>query len=132
MRRVYVWQLAKALIAFESAECDCRDACQRGLRDAPLPSDRIKDWVAAMLAICERHCEAVELSTARARIDNAGLSLGLDCGITFDQLRMDIKVLRDAIETDLFDRRFVFVPKAKAPIHDKFPLAWGEIWEQFP
>jgi hypothetical protein len=132
MRRFDVWQLAKALIALDSVECDCRDACQSGLKDAPVPSDRIKDWVAPMLAICERQCGAVELSTARARIDNAGLSLGLDCEITFDQLRMDIKVLRDAIETDLFDRRFVFVPNAKATIHDKFPLAWGEIWEQFP
>jgi hypothetical protein len=132
MRRYHAWQFVKALIALDAMECDCKEACQQGSRDVPVPSERIKNWVAPLLANLERQCKTIELTTAHARIDNPELRLGLDRGITFDQLRTQVKVLRDAIETDLMQRRFASVESWKAKIHDDLAKDWGEVWRKCP
>lgn len=132
MRRFHAWQLARALSALDQIECDAKDAHRQGMRDALVPSERIEKYVAPMIAYCRRQCEAVELTAAVACIDDPDFRLPLKHGITFDQLRTQVRVLRNAIGSELCYRRFAYVQTARAKVLDEMAGAWATVWQQFP
>jgi len=53
-------------------------------------------------------------------------------GMTWRQLYNELLVLRQAIESDLETREFVFIPPDKARILREAPQHWADVWNRLP
>lgn len=130
MRHYNVWQLAHAIAFLESAQHDAEFKKDFTQGDARVPDQGMNNLFVPMLRYCESECRQLELTAALARFQHFNNEIRE--GITWAELRNQIKVLHEAIHADLCFRRFAYVPTSKAAIHDGFALAWESIWKKIP
>ena len=130
MRHYNVWQLAHAIAFLESAQRDAEFKQEFTEKDSRVPDERMNNYFVPMLKLCESECRQLELNCALARFQHFNHEIRQ--GITWSELRNQIKVLHEAIHADLCYRRFAYVPTSKAALHDGFGLVWEPIWKKIP
>lgn len=129
MRQYNVWQLAKVVEFLSKAEIDAEKK-SGAIWDQRVPDDQMNNLYIPMLKYSRAQLELIELPAALARLDHFNQEVRQ--GISWSELRNQVKVLREAIEAELPYRRFAFVPSQKAAVHDKFRLDWEPVWTRFP
>jgi hypothetical protein len=129
MRQYNVWQLAKVIEFLSKAELDAEQH-SRMIGIQRVPDDQMNNFYTPMLRYSRGQLEFIELPAALARLDHFNNEIRQ--GISWSELRNQMKVLREAIEAELPYRRFAYVPTPKAMLHDKFRLDWEPIWTKFP
>ncbi|MFZ0737261.1 MAG: hypothetical protein WBL70_02540 [Candidatus Acidiferrales bacterium] len=132
MRHYNVWQLAHAIAFLQEAQqdADFKDVFASDHWTSRVPDERMNNYYRPMLQYCESECKELELTCALARFQH--FNNEIRTGISWAELRNQIKVLHEAIHADLCYRRFAYVPTAKATLHDKFALVWENIWKKVP
>lgn len=128
MRHYNVWQLAHAIAFLESAQRDAEFKQDFTEKDSRVPDERMNSYFVPFLKYCESECQQLELNCALARFQHFNDEIRQ--GITWSELRNQIKVLHEAIHADLCYRRFAYVPTPKAALHDGFGLVWEPIWKK--
>jgi hypothetical protein len=126
-----VWQLGIALVLLERCERTFQELIKLNpeRRDLVADANFIEKYVTAGLNYCRGQCVDLELIAAVARID---LIVGrTKAGISWDQVRIEVRVLRETIESELKFRRFAFVPSDKAQKLDKIDRDWADIQIKF-
>jgi hypothetical protein len=132
MRHYNVWQLAHAIAFLQSGQqdADFKDSFGPGHWESRVPDERMNNYFVPMLRYCESECKELELICALARFQHFNHEIRQ--GISWAELKNQIKVLHEAIHADLCYRRFAYVPTAKATLHDQFGLTWEGIWKKIP
>ena len=111
---------------------------REGLGDESLAIEIWEGTVKPTFDGCKEQCQKVQFRETLKRI-NGPLYLLL-CGAygapTWSQLKTEVKVLRETLESELADRMFVFLPVAKSDLlidllNDE-DHHWGPIWKSFP
>lgn len=134
MRHYNVWHLAHAIAFLQSVQQFSEfksDVVVISVTDEQrVPDERMNNYYVPMLKFCEGECKQLELSCALARFPHFNEEIRR--GITWDELKHQVKILHEAIHADLCYRRFAYVPSAKGALHDGFGSGWEEIWTKFP
>ena len=125
------WQLTRALDQLRDFEEYAKRACEKGGTSLRVPDVQIMKSLKPMVEYCQRQCEAIELTHALARINNQFL-LKIRDGITFGDVCTEIKVLREAIDSQLCFRRFAYIADEKTKELDKWRNTWANVLTQFP
>jgi hypothetical protein len=129
-----VWQLGASLVMLERLERSFQELIRGDpdRRDVAVPADFLGKHLTPDLSYCRSHCEDLELNAAVARVDLITTRINGHIGISFEQVRSEVRVLRETIESELKYRRFVFVPTEKAQRLDKVDHDWAEVQTKFP
>jgi hypothetical protein len=130
MRHYNVWQLAHVIDFLRETELLAEHYCSREQGDAPVPEERMNHYYVPSLKYAHTQLEAIELTSALARFDHFNREIRQ--GITWAEMRNQIRVLHEAIHSELCYRRFAFVPTEKAKLHDKVGSDWADVWAKFP
>lgn len=133
MRQYNVWWLTIALIHLKDAECgggSFHDTALSTIKDSPVPRDLADTFYSPLITYTEAQCRVLELGAAIARCGK--FHICLRDGLSWRELATQAKVLREAIESQLCDRRFAVVQTAKAKIFDEVSKDWAIVWEKFP
>ena len=103
-------------------------------RDDPLPPEGIAAWGNPNLLHAQIVANQIGLDATYKRVWEGGgpFFLALHPGITSQQLYNELLVLRQAIESDLETREFVFVLPERAAMVRRMEATWGKVWAAFP
>lgn len=75
----------------------------------------------------------IELHSTLDRVwENGPFTMAVKVGITYQELRYELKVLREAIEADAEKRLFLFVPTADAQRLQLLKDEWAPVWRAMP
>lgn len=131
MQHYAVLLLVHSINFLKNVECNTNHVRSSGLRDSLVPKEEIETSIHPAIQICRRNCEAAQLTSALARIDER-FRIPLRDGITYDQLYNEAKCLREAIEDDLRFKWFGYVDADKARHLIQLDHDWAEIFTKFP
>lgn len=134
MRNFNAWELAMLLRHIDTARRHAQAMCESGGRDDKMPEDSIQQFIKPILLIAETSAKRLELDSTWKRVWDGGgpfyFSVGV--GITYQQLVNELDVLRQAIEADLEERTFVFIPRVDAEVLQRMKDTWSNVWEVIP
>ncbi|HLM79136.1 MAG TPA: hypothetical protein VK302_00750 [Terriglobales bacterium] len=134
MRNFNAWELAMLLRRISSLHRHAQTQCDTGNRDELVPRAEVIDEVLTpILQEAERLSKLIELDSTWKRVWHGGgpFFFAVAMNLTFQQLMHELEVLRQAIEADLEDRTFVFVPQDDAKMLD-MEDAWSSVWAVMP
>lgn len=134
MRMVEISSLTKLLHKLNEAMMYARKRCEMGDRDIQVPQTGLRTLVTPVVSLARDHAERIELQSTLDRVANrtGHFSRVLSQPINFQELLHQLHVLREAIESDLEKRHFVFIPPEKAGILGKMPAQWNAVWKKLP
>jgi hypothetical protein len=127
-----VWQLGLLLVWLERYERIFQELIRLNpaLRDTVAHEHIIEIDVVTQLSLGRKYCVDLALNAAVARIDRI-MNQIRDVGISLDQIRVGVKVLRETMESELRDRQFAFIPPDKAQKLDKLDHDWAKVRANF-
>ncbi len=134
MRRVEIWKLVKLLNSLNEAIAYAVKRCEIGEGHMPVPSSGLETLVNPVVALARGHAKRMELQSTLDRVAGrtGHFSRVLSQAITFQELRPQLVVLREAIESDLEKRHFVFIPSDKAKVLMEMSGCWRSVWNKLP
>ncbi len=97
-------------------------------RDSPVDA-QVRNLLLIKIATCQKHCQKLEMTAALSRIER--IHSPLNARISNDNLRHELRVLRETMQADLSQRRFAFVPTEKATKLDNIDKDWGDVQKHF-
>ena len=125
-----VWGLAAALRHINEAEAYAIKICDSSGRDEKVTEKEIQTIVFPILAIARIHAEKAHLQSTMDRVwDNGPFNMASKIGMTYQELKSELIVLRQAIEADLEKRDFVFIHPDKMKLLFEMEDDWSRIWE---
>jgi len=126
-----VWQFGLVIEKLQDLHSGALNHCTfHANRDLLVPKEMIEKVIVPWLNYGRRMCEAVELTAAIARIDQ--FETTCEIHLTYSELEVQTRVLREAIEDELRLRRFAFVPTERANKLDNIDKYWASVQQQFP
>ena len=131
VRHYGVWQLGKAITDLKDIQHSALRACDAGCRDVMVPHERMEQLIKPVFEYTRMQCEQIDLKSAISRIDGPTRNAFMR-PVTYDVLCNHIQALLDAIESELCNRRFAFVPDAKAKVLDVLGNEWKPVWNVLP
>jgi hypothetical protein len=93
-------------------------------------TDQHKDEIKPLLTLVKSECQLIEIRPAIDRIDIFIRKLRSE--ISPQDFVAELRVIREAIETDINLRYFYYYPQRKAEILNSFESDWGHIIRSFP
>jgi hypothetical protein len=134
MRRFDARGLATLLLRINDAKAYAERNCELGNRDAAVPEWGLNTLVTPVVSSAREVAEQTELHST---LDRVAEGRGYFCqsllnSITFQELRHQLTVLREAIEADLEKRHFAFIPSEKAKLLAEMPASWKQVWKKLP
>lgn len=139
MRDFDAWGLAKLLSRMTEADVAAERWVDSGHRDETISDDFIEMYgIRQIVGIALNQAKTAQLSSTFDRVCDMGPFSSAIIGpfvlCTYDEVRTQLKVLRECIEADLEKHHFLFVPPDKMErarqLHVK-EGGWATIWERF-
>lgn len=121
----------QVLDGIRSIEYLAWDKNSKGEGATPVPREELEGRVKSWITGCQVYCQDMEIKPALDRINNQFLP-ALKQGMSYSQLQHEAKTIRDTIDNELSDRRFVYISKAKAAILDAGADTWKPVWDWCP
>jgi hypothetical protein len=134
MLKFNAWELALVLQKINDAKAYAVNRCEAGNRDDEVPESGIKTLVIPLVLLLRELAEQTELHSTLDRVANGSgyFDQAVLKALTFQELRHQLTVLREAIEADLEKRHFVFIPSEKAKLLTEMPASWEQVWKKLP
>jgi len=137
MRKFDAWGLAKLLQSIDAAEHQAELFCLQERRDEVIPQDFISLFIDPLILLAVHFAQALRLESTHNRVwENGPFTMAVKCGnLTFQEVRNELKVLRESIQADLEKRHFVFILPDRAALltgmHETFAPIWLEIPDSY-
>ena len=134
MRNFDAHGLAMLLRHIETASRHAQTLCDQGARDDTIVDEQAKSLIQPILDLAEKYARDIELDSTLKRVWRGGgpFFFAVATGITYQKLQHELEVLRQAIEADLSDRTFVFIPPVDAKLLIEMKETWSGVWEALP
>jgi hypothetical protein len=129
MIQFVAFSLVKMAELLKECEKNAVAACAIGKSDELIP-EFSQGQARAVIEFCHVNCAELSLGYALHRIEFIASELRQP--MSWGRLKMQIEVLKQAIDHELRYRRFAFVPVAKATILDHVQIDWSTVWAKFP
>lgn len=130
MRIYNVWQLGIVIAYWKEAECAGKLYTETGHGAVSCPQEIVEKSYRPMAQYSRDVCTSAELTAAVNRL--AKLEIAFRYNFTWQELRNQAQVLREAIESELPYRRFAILETAKANTLDRVSQDWSAVWGKFP
>jgi hypothetical protein len=108
--------------------------CDLGIRDQQVGDDVVKERIAPLFVHAQICAKGAYLQSTYDRVQDQGaFNMLSKVGITWEQLKSELKVLRECIESDLQKHMFLVIPPKMHDLIQQMPQVWGEtIWKVMP
>ncbi|HET6142409.1 MAG TPA: hypothetical protein VFE02_02795 [Candidatus Acidoferrales bacterium] len=134
MRKFDVAKLAYLLDSISEAMEVIHPFAKGDDRDKRVPPDSVKLWGEPSLLLAQSVAPEIHLDSTNKRVWLGGgpFHVAVTCGLTWQQLYNELLVLRQAIESDLETRDFVFILPDRAKLLREMEAEWQAVWTAFP
>lgn len=104
------------------------------LRDEQLTGEQRDMWISGNIMLADHMAKEIQLQSTHDRVWPGGGSFWMksNVGLTWQEAYNELRVLRQAIESDLQRRTFAFVVPAKAEFLDRMEEDWQSVWTALP
>ena len=136
MRHFEIDKFLEAVQELSKWECICEDKITSGTGDETVTEHFAEKLLVEIYKRCQDQCRSLGLRQSLKRLSGPAMLRFFLCGKpTWAQILVEFRVLREAIESEVADRRFASVDSAKQSVLDEVlvPSAeWQGVWKRFP
>jgi hypothetical protein len=127
------WGIAMLLHHIDETRQHATKMCELDGRDEKLTDEEIKLHVDPVILMAHVRAKEAQLQSTLDRVwDNGPFTMASKVGITYQELRNELTVLRQSIEADLEKRTFAFIPPPKDEFLSNLEADWKPVWTCFP